>query len=109
MIDNADSNDTCLEQLIREIFPGATEDDVDERRLRCWGHVLNLVAKAFLFGTDANAFELEDEANTTLEREQERLKAWRKKGPVGKLHNIIVFIRASTQRKELFKNISLTH
>lgn len=108
MIDNADSNDTCLEHLIREIFPGATEDDVDERRLRCWGHVLNLVAKAFLFGTDADAFELEDEANTTLEREQERLKAWRKKGPVGKLHNIIVFIRASTQRKELFKNISLT-
>lgn len=37
MIDNADSNDTCLEHLIREIFPGATEDDVHERRLRCWG------------------------------------------------------------------------
>ena len=107
MIDNADSNDTCLEHLFREIFPGATDDDVDERRLRCWGHVLNLVAKAFLFGTDADAFELEDEANTTLEREQERLMAWRKKGPVGKLHNIVVFIRASTQRKELFKNISL--
>jgi hypothetical protein len=107
MIDNADSNDTCLEHLIREILPGATDDDIDERRLRCWGHVLNLVAKAFLFGTDADAFELEDEANTALEREQERLKAWRKKGPVGKLHNIIVFIRASTQRKELFKNISL--
>ena len=34
--------------------------------------------------------------------------AWRKKGPIGKLHNIIMFIRALTQRKELFKNISLT-
>ena len=108
MVDTADSNDTCLEHLIREIMPGATEDDVDERRLRCWEHVLNLVAKAFLFGTDADAFELEDEANTILEREQERPKAWRKKGPVGKLYNIIVFIRASTQGKELFKNISLT-
>jgi hypothetical protein len=107
MIDNADSNDTCLEHLIREMVPNATDEDIDERRLRCWGHILNLVAKAFLFGTDADAFELEDEANATPERAQEQLKAWRKKGPVGKLHNIVVFIRASTQRKELFKNISL--
>jgi hypothetical protein len=107
MIDNADSNDTCLEHLIREMVPNATDEDIDERRLRCWGHILNLVAKAFLFGTDADAFELEDEANATAERAQEQLKAWRKKGPVGKLHNLVVFIRASTQRKELFKNISL--
>ena len=34
------------------------------------------------------------------------LQAWRKKGPVGKLHNLIIFIRGSTQRKELFKNVS---
>jgi len=107
MVDNADSNDACLGHLLREINPDATDDDIDERRLRCWGHVLNLVAKAFLFGADADAFELEDEANIALDREQERLEAWRRKGAIGKLHNIVVFIRASTQRKELFKNISL--
>jgi hypothetical protein len=108
MIDNAESNDTCLEHLVREMVPEATEEDVEERRLRCWGHVLNLVARAFLFGTDADAFELEDAANTVLERELERLSAWRKKGPVGKLHNTTAFIRSSTQRKELFKSISLS-
>lgn len=68
---------------------------------------MNLVAKAFLFGADVDTFKLEDEANIALDREQERLEAWRKKGAIGKLHNIVVFIRASTQRKELFKNISL--
>jgi hypothetical protein len=106
MTDNAESNDTCLESLLREIDPNISDSDINERRLRCWGHILNLVAKAFLFGTNADAFELEDQANITLGREQERLEAWRKKGPVGKLHNLIVFIRGSTQRKELFKNVS---
>jgi hypothetical protein len=107
MMDNDATNDTCLESLLRDIDPNISDSDIDERRLRCWGHILNLVAKAFLFGTNANAFELEDQANITLGREQERFQAWRKKGPVGKLHNLVVFIRASTQRKELFKNVSL--
>ena len=73
MMDNAESNDTCLESLLREIDPNISDSDIDERRLRCWGHILNLVAKAFLFGTNADAFELEDQANITLGREQERL------------------------------------
>jgi hypothetical protein len=106
MTDNAESNDVCLESVLREIDPTISDSDIRERRLRCWGHILNLVAKAFLFGTNADAFELEDQANEALGREQERLEAWRRKGPVGKLHNLVVFIRGSTQRKELFKNVS---
>lgn len=68
---------------------------------------MNLVARSFLFRRDADAFELEDATNAALDREHERLSAWRKKGPVGKLHNITTFIRASPQRKELFKSVSL--
>lgn len=105
-IDNAESNDICLNVVLNTILPDAPEAEIQERRLRCWGHVLNLVAKAFLFGKDADAFEMEDNTNTTLRREQEQLEAWRKQGPVGKLHNIVVFIRRSTQRRELFKRIS---
>jgi hypothetical protein len=29
--------------------------------------------------------------------------AWRKKGPAGKMHNIVTYIRSSPQRKEAFK------
>jgi hypothetical protein len=50
---------------------------------------------------------LEDAINLALDREHERLSAWRKKGPVGRLRNITTFIRASPQRKELFKSVSL--
>jgi hypothetical protein len=47
MINNAESNNTCLEHLVYEMVPRATEEDIKERRLRYWGHKLNLVIRAF--------------------------------------------------------------
>ncbi|KAI8650877.1 Dimer-Tnp-hAT domain-containing protein [Fusarium keratoplasticum] len=57
----------------------------------------------FLYGDDAASFELQSEAYGMLERVEEDLEHWRAKGPVGKLHNIVRFIRASPQRTEAFK------
>ncbi|RKK65969.1 hypothetical protein BFJ71_g17927, partial [Fusarium oxysporum] len=71
--------------------------------MRCFGHILNLVAQAFLYGDDAASFELQSEAYDMLKRVEEDLAHWRAKGPVGKLYNIIKFIRASPQRTEAFK------
>ncbi|KAF5696988.1 transposase [Fusarium mundagurra] len=86
--DNASSNYSCLlnyRDLDAEMGPA----DVRVRRMRCYGHILNLVARAFLYGEDFEAFEAESQ-----------------KGPVGKLHNVVKFIRSSPQRCELFKRIS---
>ncbi|KAG7410115.1 putative AC9 transposase [Fusarium oxysporum f. sp. raphani] len=47
MLDNAESNDTCLETLARW-FPM----DVSRRRLRCIGHIINLVVRAVIFGSN---------------------------------------------------------
>lgn len=60
--------------------------------MRCAGHVLNLVAKAILFGSDVDAFEsdLHD-----LSSEEHELSKWRKKGPTGKLHNVVKYITGS--------------
>ncbi|KAM5529114.1 transposase-like protein [Fusarium oxysporum f. sp. phaseoli] len=41
--------------------------------------------------------------NIAYTRVEEDLEHWRAKGPVGKLHNIVKFIRASPQRTEAFK------
>jgi hypothetical protein len=71
--------------------------------MRCFSHILNLVTQAFLYGNDAASFELQSEAYDILERVKEDLEHWQAKGPVGKLHNIIKFIRASLQRTEAFK------
>jgi hypothetical protein len=77
------------------------------RRSRCIGHIINLVAQSFLHGKDCEAFlneEAVDEAvsarnHEVLRRQQAR---WRKKGPVGKFHNIMVYIRRSPQRRQQF-------
>lgn len=58
-----------------------------KRRVRCFGHVLNLVVKALLFGHDAEAFETKIDGEPVLDATQHEI--WQKKGPIGKLHNLI--------------------
>jgi len=101
--DNASSNDTCVKALYTQLDPAMRTTDVEARRMRCLGHILNLVAKAFLFGTSADSFELESDNLITLRQFEADLLHWRKKGAVGKLHNVVKFIRASPQRTEAFK------
>ncbi|KAJ4175316.1 hypothetical protein NW754_16783 [Fusarium falciforme] len=101
--DNAASNDVCLRSLYATLDASMTRADTEARRMRCFGHILNLVAQAFLYGDDAASFELQSEAYGMLEQVEEDLEHWRAKGPVGKLHNIVRFIRASPQRTEAFK------
>lgn len=74
--------------------------------MRCYRHILNLVACAFLYGEDFKAFEAKSQVFNLLGHHKEDLRHWRKKGPVGKFHNIVKFIRLSPQRCELFKRIA---
>jgi hypothetical protein len=59
--DNAASNDVCLRNLYTTLDASITRADTEARRMRCFGHVLNLVAQAFLYGDDAASFELQSE------------------------------------------------
>lgn len=100
--DNALNNDTCLKALFDRLDPFMEDKYIAARRLRCFGHILNLTAQAFLFGSDG-AFELEVDALEQSQQYDEARARWRRKGPVGKLHNIVKFIRASPQRIEALK------
>ena len=97
-LDNAENNDTAMEVIGAELgFDGRL------RRGRCIGHTLNLSAKALLFGKNADAFEQQlsgAEALSDTEYAQ-----WRKKGPVGRLHNIVVDVRISHRLIYLFKEV----
>ena len=42
--------------LLSACQPTVTNDEVKACRIRCFGHVLNLAAKAFLFGKNSDAF-----------------------------------------------------
>ena len=85
MLDNVSSNDTCVREILAKIRPDL---DQKERRLRCFGHIVNLAAKVFLFGNDPQAFEAEMIVADILQQEKKALASWRKLGPIGKLHNI---------------------
>ncbi|RYO79483.1 hypothetical protein DL762_008141 [Monosporascus cannonballus] len=101
-LDNAKNNDTAMEVIGAELgFEGAS------RRGRCLGHTLNLSAKALLFGHDVEAFEASiygEEALTEAEHE-----LWRKKGPVGKLHNMVVAIHRSDKLTHMLRSIQEDH
>jgi hypothetical protein len=89
--DNASKNRACLNLLADELA-----FDAGKRYVLCMGHIINLVAHKVLFGSDVESFEHELEHVVTAEAVE--LAAWRRKGPIGKLHNIIRYILHSTER-----------
>jgi len=95
--DNASENDRCVKDL-EEAF-GYQHG---WRRIRCMGHVINLVARALLFGENPDGFEEENQESMVEIIKQQ--KQWRALGPIGKLHNVVVWIRSSAERQREFQN-----
>jgi hAT family C-terminal dimerisation region len=98
VLDNATNNDTTLIELAKSI-----DFDPLERRLRCMGHILNLIAEQYLFGQDAASFEKDFKAAGA----QGRRQLWRQRGALGKLHNLVAHIIASGKRSDLFKALQV--
>ncbi|KAJ6440261.1 putative AC transposase [Purpureocillium lavendulum] len=130
--DNDTKNDTCLRQLAVDLSQeyGISFDPVSSRT-RCAGHIINLSLQAFLFATSEEALQAameqaQDEASdvtvadalhdqvhsstrqTTHGKRKKRndTAGWRSIGPLGKLHNIAVFIRNSTVRNDAWDDIA---
>ena len=97
-LDNAESNDKAMEVIGGKLgFVGST------RRGRCFGHSLNLSAKALLFGHNVEAFEGQLSGAAPLSEAEHTL--WRRKGPVGKLHNLVADVRRSDQLTYLLRSM----
>lgn len=101
-MDNTTSNDTTLDALITELPTlDTTSMDLTAMRLRCFGHIVNLVVKVLLFGTNLSAFEKDlDRAS-----DNEAFDLWRQQGSIGHLHNIVTYISRSNQRIRAFKAV----
>jgi hypothetical protein len=98
VLDNAKNNDTTLQELgkIMGFEP-------KEKRLRCMGHVLNLIAEEYLFGQDSTTFPDKYKAAGAPERRQ----LWRQRGELGKLHNLVAHVMASGKRTDLFQSLQV--
>lgn len=109
MSDGGSENSGAVDAVLGELCPSLT--DTSSRKARCLAHIINLAAKVFLYGGESDTFEIElakldlSPQNKDLLRQQEA--TWLRRGPMGKLHNIIVWIRRSSKRKEEFREIRL--
>ncbi|RYC79965.1 hypothetical protein BFJ63_vAg17151, partial [Fusarium oxysporum f. sp. narcissi] len=75
--------------------------DPDWRRLRCSGHVINLVVKAILYGKGVSKAERQLQCCN----DQESFSIWRQRGVIGKVHNIVRYITRSDQRRQHFETL----
>ena len=95
--DNASENTACINHLSEVL-----NTDLDDRRIMCIGYIINLIAQECLWGSDVAAFE---EGLENVTAEQMELRVWRKRGPIGKLHNLIRYVCHSSKRRDLLATI----
>ena len=67
--------------------------------------MVNLAAQAFLLGKKADTTLEELELAYSRHDFELIAKIWRKQGALGRLHNIVRYIRMSPQRREEFRKI----
>jgi len=106
--DNASNNDTALQWLNQRICEeGGNGFDVSDRRLRCFAHDMQIAIKGLLFGPKVKELETyQATANVTDEEKAEWMRIkWRGFGAIGKLHNIVKYIRVSPKRRAGFKTL----
>jgi hypothetical protein len=96
-MDNATSNDTAMSALAARI-PGI---DLKESRLRCFGHVVNLIVKTLLYGSKSST--LQQELGAAAGDDEASFKIWREQGSIGRLHNIVTYISRSDSRRSAFE------
>ncbi|KAM4060593.1 restless-like transposase [Hirsutella rhossiliensis] len=105
MLDNASSNDTAVEFILKELCPWMKPQQRRHRRLRCLGHIVNLCCQAFLMGRNC------EKHLAKLEKHHQRgdyvkvEELWKKFGCLGRLHNLVRYIRLTPQRREEFAAI----
>jgi hypothetical protein len=94
MMDNAHPNNTMIRELGRRLNEREINYNPETRRLRCMGHVINLSVLAFLYGNHPDGVT------------RSKVKEWRLLGPIGKLHNIVIYVQTNPQRKQAFRALS---
>ena len=86
-------------ETITELADLLQMDLTEDHRIRCAGHIIQLIIKAVIYGKGLSKFELE----LAQAAPQDQFNMFRQYGVVGKLHNFVNAILASHKRREAFK------
>ena len=108
MMDSATNNDTAMTHLQGQLVSMFGEDagviTSNDRRLRCFGHCLNLAAKQLVHSDNMEALESQRTDLMGEKAEEAEFLHWRKAGALGKC-TTLRFIKRSDQRREAFRKI----
>jgi hypothetical protein len=109
--DNASSNNVLCRTIETYMEEEADQDwSACNWRIRCIGHIINLVVQAFLFTNVMAMSELESyddqDKNGDATDEEARRARFRLLGPLGQGHNIVAYIRGSPARTKVFKELA---
>ena len=85
---------TLIKHLTEDLQQQGIEWDPIHHRIRCFGHIVNLAASAFIY-VDRAEPPVADDA-----------EEWRRFGCLGKLHNLVVYIQSSPQRQEKWRKLA---
>jgi hypothetical protein len=99
--DNASENDCTTRLICEDILPMIKPM---ERRIRCSGHILNLVAGAILHAAGLSHAERAMLKIASIDDDA----LWTQSGPIGKLHRVAVYLGRSPQRRERFLALQST-
>jgi len=94
MANNITLNNACINLILQALYLNISKKYCLQRRLRCFGHIVNLYAQAFIIGKDAektckNLESAYREGDLTQIGE-----LWKQRGVLGRLHNIVRYIKA---------------
>ena len=93
-MDNAIDNNTMLKELATQF-----NINIGYLRLRCLGYIINLIIKALLFSKGVS--KLKWKLAGALYNKA--FKIWNGIGPIGKLHNIYIYINYNLTRMTAFR------
>ncbi|KAI1509632.1 Dimer-Tnp-hAT dimerization containing protein [Pyrenophora tritici-repentis] len=105
MLDNASANDTAVEFILKDLCPWMKSKQRRHRRLRCLGHVINLCCQAFLMGRNCEKYLAKLEKHHQRGDYTKVEELWKKFGCLGRLHNLVRYIRLTPQRREEFATV----
>ena len=100
--DNADANDSAVEEVITTLLPDVPPQ---ERRIRCINHIYNLGVTSYLEGKLKDVLknlESQPAERAALQETLDFLEEWRPTGPFVRIHNLQGWVRRSSQRREGF-------
>ncbi|PWI65082.1 hypothetical protein PCL_07381 [Purpureocillium lilacinum] len=105
ILDNASSNDHAVELILKELCSLMNSKQRRHRRLRCLGHIINLCCQAFLMGRNCEKYPAKLEKHYQRGDYAKVEELWKRFGCLGRLHNLVRYIRLTPQRREEFAAI----